>query len=195
MPSLSREQRLVDRAAEGDLRAMEEIVGLVEKPLRAYLALISPVDLSVSDFAQDALVIGLRRIGSLEDPSALVAFFRGIARNLVRSEIRKLGRRHRLLKTHLDTIAENLGHEGASLPDESSQGDPKAKALVTCLRKLNEGNRSLLLDYHCSGTSSSEIAKKTNRSEGAVHALLYRIRLRLRECISQESSNSDSILS
>ena len=89
---------------------MAEIVGLVEKPLRAYLALISPADLSVNDFAQDALVIGLRRIDSLQDPSALVAYFRGIAKNLVRSEIRKLGRRNSLINKHLDTIVENLGH-------------------------------------------------------------------------------------
>jgi|GEM_PF-1450258 len=194
MPSSSPEQRLVDRASEGDLRAMEEVVGLVEKPLRAYLALISPADLSVNDLAQDALVIGLRRIGSLQDPSALVAFFRGIAKNLVRSEIRKLGRRHHLLNTHLDTIVENLGHTGERLAEMSSQTDSKAEALVSCLRKLSEENRAMLLDYHCSGTSSSKIAEKTNRSEGAVHALLYRIRKSLRECIAQESAISPSMV-
>ena len=72
----ARIKELIGRASEGSLRAMDEIVDLVEKPVRAYLALTAGPAMSIDDLAQDTLITGLQKIGRVRDPDQLVSFFR-----------------------------------------------------------------------------------------------------------------------
>jgi RNA polymerase sigma factor (sigma-70 family) len=181
-------KELIDRASEGSLRAMDEIVDLVEKPVRAYLALTAGPAMSIDDLAQDTLITGLQKIGRVRDPDQLVSFFQGTAKNKLRAEFRKQGRRNRLLERHADRVIENLG-QISTLPEQETQHgevDARHQALLNCLKKVPNENQTLLTDYYCSRVSTEQIADSTSRSKQAVRALLYRLRKSLRDCIKGE---------
>jgi len=167
---------------------MDEIVDLVEKPVRAYLALTAGPAMSIDDLAQDTLITGLQKIGRVRDPDQLVSFFQGTAKNKLRAEFRKQGRRNRLLERHADRVIENLG-QISTLPEQETQHgevDARHQALLSCLKKVPEENQTLLTDYYCSRVSTEKIADSTRRSKEAVRALLYRLRKSLRDCIKGE---------
>jgi RNA polymerase sigma-70 factor (ECF subfamily) len=167
---------------------MEAIVDIVEKPVRAYLALTAGPGMSIDDLAQEALITGLKNVGSIRNPDQLVSFFQGAAKNKLRAEFRKQGRRDQLLEGHVEQIMHNLG----MLPNLSVETprdggvDRRHQALLRCLKKVPEQNRKLLVDYYCSHVSTEQIAASSNRKCEAVRALLYRLRKRLRACITGE---------
>ena len=186
--SSKRIKELIDRASGGSLRAMDEIVDLVEKPVRAYLALTAGPAMSIDDLAQDTLITGLQKIGRVRDPDQLVSFFQGTAKNKLRAEFRKQGRRNRLLERHADRVIENLGQISALPEQETQHGEVGARhqALLNCLKKVPNEHQTLLTDYYCSRVSTEQIADSTSRSKQAVRALLYRLRKSLRGCIKGE---------
>jgi len=186
--SSKRIKELIDRASGGSLRAMDEIVDLVEKPVRAYLALTAGPAMSIDDLAQDTLITGLQKIGRVRDPDQLVSFFQGTAKNKLRAEFRKQGRRNRLLERHADRVIENLGQISALPEQETQHGevDARHQALLNCLKKVPNEHQTLLTDYYCSRVSTEQIADSTSRSKQAVRALLYRLRKSLRDCIKGE---------
>ncbi len=186
--SSKRIKELIDRASGGSLRAMDEIVDLVEKPVRAYLALTAGPAMSIDDLAQDTLITGLQKIGRVRDPGQLVSFFQGTAKNKLRAEFRKQGRRNRLLERHADRVIENLGQISALPEQETQHGevDARHQALLNCLKKVPNEHQTLLTDYYCSRVSTEQIADSTSRSKQAVRALLYRLRKSLRDCIKGE---------
>lgn len=167
---------------------MDEIVDLVEKPVRAYLALTAGPAMSIDDLAQDTLITGLQKIGRVRDPGQLVSFFQGTAKNKLRAEFRKQGRRNRLLERHADRVIENLGQISALPEQETQHGevDARHQALLNCLKKVPNEHQTLLTDYYCSRVSTEQIADSTSRSKQAVRALLYRLRKSLRDCIKGE---------
>jgi RNA polymerase sigma-70 factor (ECF subfamily) len=57
------------------------------------------------------------------------------------------------------------------------------RALESCLQKLPEDRRKLVLGCYVPGVSIKDIAARTGRSEDGLYQLLRRIRLELQRCV------------
>ncbi len=77
----------------------------------------------------------------------------------------------------LEAVAVEIDRQSETL-------DARSEALRHCLRQLPENQRrTILLRYH-DGFEIGEIARQTDRTEGAVYRLLSRIRQSLNDCIN-----------
>lgn len=84
----------------------------------------------------------------------------------------------------LQRIDKKLMEESLS----SSRKDIRTPALMDCMKKLSLKNRFLLEDYYLNEVSVEELAAREKRSEASVYQLLYRLRVKLRECITKISN-------
>jgi RNA polymerase sigma-70 factor, ECF subfamily len=102
----------------------------------------------------------------------------GIARNNIRLEIRKRASRPSVdgdISTYLETI------DTKPLPDEVLEQKETAVIVRMALNRLPAKEQAALKAKYIEGLSAHEIGRQMNSTEKAVHDLLYRARISLRQ--------------
>jgi RNA polymerase sigma-70 factor (ECF subfamily) len=102
----------------------------------------------------------------------------GIARNVVRLEIRRRAGRPSVdgdISSYLETI------DTEPLPDEILERKETAGIVRAALNRLQTKDQKVLKAKYIEGLSANQIARQMKISEKAVHNLLYRARISLRE--------------
>lgn len=102
----------------------------------------------------------------------------GIARNNIRLEIRKRAARPSAdgdISSYIDTL------DTKPLPDEILEQKETTAIVQTALNRLPAKEQAVLRAKYLEGLSANEIALQMNTTEKAVHDLLYRARLSLRQ--------------
>lgn len=102
----------------------------------------------------------------------------GIARNVIRLEIRKRAARPGIdgdISTYVETI------DTEPLPDEILEQKETAAIVRAALNRLQDKEQMVLKAKYIERLPASEIARQMNTTEKAVHSLLYRARIALRE--------------
>ena len=134
----------------------------------------------VDDLAQDAFVTAYREMGSYDPERDFGKWLRGIARNLVRNELRKQGRHRRIL------------HEGLSqhLLEFGEKEEPRfdvghVSALRDCVEQLPNKSRELVHSRYFEGWNASILADKFEMKAATIRQALLRIRRQLYQCINQ----------
>ena len=157
--------------------------GLVEEhqaSLRVFVRSLGVEPDWVDDLAQDAFVVAFREMDSYDPVCDFGKWLRGIARNLVRNELRKQGRRRRILheglSQHLVEFAEN----------EESQFDVgQVSALRDCVEQLPNRSRELVRSRYYEGWNATVLADKFEMKAATIRQTLLRIRRQLYQCINQ----------
>ena len=73
-----------------------------------------------------------------------------------------------------------------SLDEDASEGlVDHREALRECLGRMHERNRSILMSYYEQDSAYESIARRLNRSTGAIHVLFHRLRKELRKCVER----------
>ncbi len=134
----------------------------------------------VDDLAQDAFVTAYRELNSYDSDRDFGKWLRGIARNLVRNEMRKQGRHRRILhedlSQHLLVLAEN---------EKDQSNDTKLTALRDCVEQLPGKSRELVRSRYYEGWDATVLADKFEMKAATVRQTLLRIRRKLYLCINQ----------
>ena len=134
----------------------------------------------VDDLAQDAFVTAYRELNSYDSDRDFGKWLRGIARNLVRNEMRKQGRHRRILheglSQHLLILAEN---------EKDQSDDTKLTALRDCVEQLPGKSRELVRSRYYEGWDATVLADKFEMKSATVRQTLLRIRRKLYVCINQ----------
>ena len=155
--------------------------------LRAFIQMLGVQPDSVDDLAQETFLVAFRELDSFDKERDFGKWLRGIARNLVRNEIRKTARRCRIideeLTQHLLAQAEE-GHSDEGFDDEDF------RALRDCLESLPEKSRKLIAGRYADEWKAPFLADQMEMSANAVRLALMRIRQRLRGCIETRLSNA-----
>ncbi|MDP7012268.1 MAG: sigma-70 family RNA polymerase sigma factor [Verrucomicrobiota bacterium] len=157
--------------------------GLVEEhqaSLRVFVRSLGVEPDWVDDLAQDAFVTAYREMSSYDPDHDFGKWLRGIARNLVRNELRKQGRHRRIL------------HEGLSqhLLEFSEQEEEQfeaghVSALRDCVEQLPNKSRLLVHSRYFEGWNASILADKFEMKAATIRQTLLRIRRQLYQCINQ----------
>lgn len=175
------EDALIRRVQQGDLAAFEPLVDRYLPLVRAFLALRTPAAHLVDELAHETFVHAFRHMAEFRAGTALGAWLRAIAGNLMRAEILRFSRE----QTQQTRYAQARRLDLAQQETDPSQSQ-EAEFLSQCLEALPDGLRRLVtLKYH-EDMSSEEIAGRLQRSTAWVWTSLFRVRQQLRDCIQRK---------
>jgi len=113
----------------------------------------------------------------------------GIARNNIRLEIRKRASRPAFngnISSYLNAI------DTRPLPDEVLERKETVAAIRLALRRLESKEQAILKAKYIKGLPARDIAQQMSITEKAVHSLLYRAKISLRQELEKKApSNED----
>jgi len=178
MSSEDQLQILVRRCQRGERAAFEEIFRQFQPRLRYYLRRLDPAGNHVEDTLQDVWVKVVRRIGSLRDSRAFVAWLYTIARNEVygRSTTRDpfIG----LTDEHLELVTDN--HEPVF-------GEEEAARIHGALGRLTPAHREILTLCFLEDLSPKQIAEILGLRAGTVRSRIYYAKQALRKELEKDN--------
>ena len=157
--------------------------GLVEEhqaSLRVFVRSLGVEPDWVDDLAQDAFVVAYQEMDAYDPGRDFGKWLRGIARNLVRNELRKQGRHRRILH---EGLAEHLLDLGEKEEDHFDAGH--FSALRDCVEQLPNQSRELVRSRYYEGWNASILAGKFEMKAATIRQTLLRIRRQLYQCISE----------
>lgn len=120
-------------------------------------------------------------------PSEQAAWLVGIARNVLREHVRRSLRRREVSWTSLCLEVE-CGAEA----ETSGAADETIERLPACLRALGPTARSALDLHYGDRLRLAEIARRFERSTGAVKLLLFRARQAVRRCLERAAGAGEA---
>ena len=167
------------RAARDELFA--DLVREHQVSLRVFVRSLGVESGWVDDLAQDTFVVAYREMDSYDPDRDFGKWLRGIARNLVRNEMRKQGRHRRILheslSQHLLDLAENEKDREVDVTQLS--------ALRDCVEQLPGKSRELVRSRYFEGWDATILADKFEMKAATVRQTLLRIRRQLYQCVNQ----------
>lgn len=172
-------------SAETRLAALEELVHTHQVGVRAFIRSLGVNEGWVDDLAQETFLVAYRKLGELESDRDAGRWLRGIARHLAANEIRKVGRRSRLLTGGLADLLIDRA-ELDSVPPATEW----LEALRSCLRELPERGRELLVRRYADGESAEAMAQRLQTRADTLRQRLLRLRQLVKGCIERKTGET-----
>jgi RNA polymerase sigma-70 factor, ECF subfamily len=176
---------LLDRARNGDRRALETLVGRYLPRLRRWVTGRVPAwarnATDTDDLVQDTIVDSLRRLDGFEyrREGALQAYLRQAVLNRVRTQFRRAASRPSLLP-----LPEGHQYEGAS-PLDLAIGQAMTERYETALTRLEASDREMIIARIEMGYTNRELAAIFNKpSKDAARVAVARAMVRLAEAMT-----------
>lgn len=170
----------LQRVQKGDLDAFEGVVRAFEGPLRAWCVVHCPPGGDADDVAQRVFIEAYRGLSGFRPGSDFRAWIFTIARYQMLAEstrLRRLADYHSRLAPRL--LVETIGRRA----ETDDQADRRLGHLRSCLQGMEAPIRTLLAQRYDEGLPLEEIARKADRSVGAVKKQLHLLRAKLLDCV------------
>ncbi len=172
---------LVGRSLLGDTASYGVLVARHQREVRRILCgIIDPG--TIENLVQEAFLVGYGRLSSYRLDADFRAWLCGIARNLLRHELRRRSRETRQLRLyrhHLDAV---------SVADGAADDAQRAlvEATKICRGRLAEAAaRAITLRYE-EARPVEDIAAALGRTPLATRQLLFRARLAIKNCVEEK---------
>lgn len=175
------------KASKKSTEAFARFVRDHQASLRSFLRLLGVQPDAVDDLAQETFLVAYRELDSFDDERDFGKWLRGIARNLVRNETRKVARRSRIL--HND-LTDHLLAQSENANEEERYEDHDFKALRDCVEQLPDKCRTMIARRYADEWTSQYLADQFEMTAGAVRLSLMRIRRQLKTCIEKRIASA-----
>lgn len=174
--------------ASGNLSKQDEFAQLVaqqHQQLRSFVRSLGVDADWVDDLAQEAFLVAWREQDRFDQQKDVGKWLRGIARNLVRNELRKQARQQRLLHEGLTQLLVDSAEaaEANPLQQSASWAACRMPALRDCVEQLPPKSRQLVAGRYGDGWKAADLADHLGMTAAAVRQALGRIRQQLRSCV------------
>jgi RNA polymerase sigma-70 factor (ECF subfamily) len=133
------------------------------------------------DLTQEVFVRFYTARSRFDDSREIRPYLLGIARNLLRERARTLRHRNEVSWTELCLEVEE------ATPEPQADQDERLDRLPECIARLGPAARLAIELYYGARLRVQEIARRMQRSEGAVKVLLHRARQALKRCLAGEA--------
>ena len=182
---VNRDAVLIDRAAQGERAALDELVCRYQERAYQYAFRLTRNTDDAADLVADAFVRVARSIDSFHGHSAFSTWLYRIITNCF-FDIRK--REARRPTTSLDLLVQtedsergrDFPGEGVNVVDYIDRG-MKAEILAKAIDRLPSSYRTMIVMYHCENLGYEEIAEALAVPIGTVKSRLNRARISLRD--------------
>lgn len=148
--------------------------------LRSYIRSLGVNSHAVDDIAQETFIIAYKELEKFDQNLDFGHWLKGIARNLVRNDIRKSARQARIMN---DKLTQFL-IDSFELNYESTIGDnQEIDALKECIQSLPIKSKELINYKYHKEHDSQKMSETLGISATAIRLSLMRIRHKLKHCI------------
>ena len=175
------------RAQKGDPDAYGTVVAATQARLRSFIAGYVPRAAWVDDLAQQAFISAYQSLGQFRVGTDFYAWLRQIAYNHLRAELDKTQRRKRL---EADYLLEVAASEMDRRLAKDSGDEETLDALRDCVSRLPDTSRDIVRRHYADGLPLAEIAGSLGRPAGSLKVTLFKIRVRLKECIERKRADA-----
>ncbi len=193
-----REEALVKRAKQGELRAFEELILQHEKIVYNLALRMMKQSEDAKDISQEVFLKAYRNIRNFDERSRFSTWLYRITTNTCIDELRK-----RQKKPSLSIEEEMDGEEGGMLRQIAAAGDTPEESLLRteqkseilqALNKLSPEHRTIVVFRDVQGLSYEEIAEILEIGLGTVKSRISRGRAQLKqEILKIRELNADSV--
>ncbi|GAA0577596.1 RNA polymerase sigma factor RpoE [Halomonas salifodinae] len=173
------DQRLVERAQQGDTRAFDLLVKKYQHKILGLIGRYVHDQAEVQDVAQEAFIKAYRALGKFRAESAFYTWMYRIAINTAKNHLVSRGRRPP--GNDLDIVdAEILDHSGRlsdiESPEASMARDQLEAAVFEAIEQLPEDLRTAITLREFDGLSYEDIANVMDCPVGTVRSRIFRAR-------------------
>lgn len=152
-----------------------------ERELRAFARTLVPTWQAVDDVLQESSVVMWKKLDQLEEDSGFLPWAKVIVRFEALRARRRVARDRLVLSEEtLSLLADEALEESADILEH------ERIALTTCLQKLSDEQRRLVLMPYLESGGLIKVAERTKRSVNSLYKLLGRLREKLRICVEHE---------
>jgi RNA polymerase sigma-70 factor (ECF subfamily) len=167
----------------GDRDAFEHLVRRYHRKLYYYVAGKMADGSEAEDIVQKAFVTAYHSLTSFEQERSFYDWLRGIALNHCRNEWRQAARRSRLKGELLD--AKRAEWQLEQLDQPGALEDERMSALRQCLDTLGAHDRQVVQQRFVEELPLAEIGQGMGKTTEGARQYLFRLRLRLAECVKR----------
>jgi len=143
---------------------------------------------ATEDLLQEIAIIAVRKLDQFDDSRPLRPWLNGIVKIEVAGWMRNSRKKHYSLDPAvLEACTESF--DEVFLKEDLHQ---QIDALETCMKRLSNEQKALLLLRYETGKECSDIAAQTNRTVQGVYGMLKRVKELLRNCIERRLAEERS---
>jgi RNA polymerase sigma-70 factor (ECF subfamily) len=153
------------------------------RALRAYSRMILPSVDPIDDVMQEASIVIWEKQDQLRREDEFLPWAKTIVRNISFRYRRKVCHDRHVFNE--DLVERILAEEEAEQAGDDASSREYG-ALVTCLNKLPEERKQLILAPYRNPGAVKELAAKANRSSNSFYKLLQQLRIKLMCCVENE---------
>ncbi len=174
---------LVRRVLAGDTESFAMVVRRYQGDVWKVAVAMLGDPVATENLVQQTFVNAYQRLTQYQLGRDLGLWLKGIARNLVREEMRRRSRENDLLshyRAYVDTC----------LDDEhiDDRENTVERVMAACRGELAPAASRALTMYYDEGRNMEEVSEALGRTVTAVRLLVFRARLALRRCIEAKAS-------
>jgi RNA polymerase sigma-70 factor, ECF subfamily len=170
----------LEKIRQRDDAAISQLVSTHHQNLRGFVAaLYADID-AVDDIAQEVFLRAIQRLDRVENLEDFPRFLRGIARNVVREQVRKQAQ---LNERYVEFVDQVFAEEETEHSDSPFRDPGLSEALRGCLGKLAPKARQMLVLRYREELHANEIGAELGMKGGAVRTSLLRVRESLLKCL------------
>jgi RNA polymerase sigma-70 factor (ECF subfamily) len=182
---------LLDRVRAGDVDVFGTLIERYQRQL--YYFVIGKVSehTEAQDIVQKSFVTAYRSLDTFKTGSEFFPWIKGIALNHCRNE----WRRHRSQATMKERLLEarRAELELLWLAEEQRPGEARVAALRQCLQQLTPQEQVLIDRRFVQELSMDEIGRELSKGGEAIRLWLYRLRVRLADCVRKRLALTDNL--
>ena len=168
---------VIERVRGGQVEAYAEVVRFYQHQIWRVVAYALRTRAESEDLVQQTFVVAYRELDRFERGRDFGAWLRGIARNLVREQVRKRAREEVRMRRYLDHL------EALDVDRADDREAALRRALTECRETLPDAAREALALRYDAGHDFSSVASAIGRTVAGARQLLQRTRRELRHCI------------
>ncbi|AKC82288.1 hypothetical protein IMCC26134_04995 [Verrucomicrobia bacterium IMCC26134] len=158
-----------------------------EPRVRAFVRAGLPSVHDANEVMQEVSVVAWRKFGTLQTPEGFGRWLCVIARFEI-LKYRRTKARDRLVLD--DELLATIAEEGEEELDMRAR---EIQNLQSCLKKLPEKHRQLVIQAYSPGQSKKILATQVGKTQEAMYQLLSRLRLALMNCIGRLALNGGQL--
>ena len=164
---------------------IEDLMESVRPRLRAFLLSLTGSDAAADDLTQETCLTIWEKRGEFDPSGDFRAWAFRIGFFQAQNYRRKLARRQ---KRELpgDELFDRIAEVAAERHGHSEQEEHRRSALLTCLGKLRDGHRELVLNRYQDGRSLKQLSEEEGINCNAMAQKLFRLKRTLLKCVEKQ---------